>query len=190
MNSVKKGFILFNIIFWAFLGIILLIGIMPKTPLKIGEEFKKIITIIFPEKWHFFTKDPNVKYIFVLEKKGGTYHFHDNFPNSKASNLYGLVNNQRATGLEYGMISNKISQDLWYENDTGENVLEVITQDTFKTLRIQNPVIESSLEGEYVFLEIEPLPYSWRRNFDQFQMPSRFVKIKITKNEDNVRKDI
>ena len=69
LSSRKKKFIFLNIFIWMFFGIILLVGAMPKTPLMINENIKKNLSIIFPNRWPFFTKDPREEYVYIFQKK-------------------------------------------------------------------------------------------------------------------------
>lgn len=179
MNNKKNFFIVFNITIWFILGIILLIGVMPETPIMIDKNFRKQIKIVLPDRWPFFTKDPREDYIFLLKKTSKGYVFHENFPNSSSSNYFGLVSSQKAVGLEYGIISSQIDNDLWYINNTGKNLFQIINNDTIKILEIKKTKEISKLIGEFVFIKIEPLPYMWRDKVKQFEMPSKFVKIKI-----------
>ena len=179
LSSRKKKFIFLNIFIWRFFGIILLVGAMPKTPLMINENIKKNLSIIFPNRWPFFTKDPREEYVYIFQKKLQKYILHTNLPNSSIANFYGMVNNQRAIGMEYGMISSLIDENLWYTNNTGENLLKIIDNDTIKTIRLKRDVKYTELNGEYIFAKIEPLPYLWRNKVNQFEMPSKFVKIII-----------
>lgn len=179
MTSKKKKFIFLNIFIWMFFGIIFLIGVMPKTPLKVNDEIKKNISMLFPSRWPFFSKDPREAYIYIFQKNSEGYTPHTNLPNSSAKNFYGAVNYQRAIGMEYGMIASQIDEDLWNTNNNGENLLQIINNDTIQTIQLNKDVKYTELEGEYLFVKIEPLPYLWRNKVNQLEMPSQFVKIKI-----------
>lgn len=164
---------------WMFFGITLFIAVMPETPLMIDKNIKTQISIIFPNRWPFFTKNPREDYIYILKKTSKGYEFHENFPNSSFSNFFGLVNYQRAVGMEYGIITSQIDDDLWNINDNGKNLFEVLKNDTIKCLEIKKTKQITRLIGEFIFVKIEPLPYLWRNKVNQFNMPSKFVKIKI-----------
>ena len=155
LSSRKKKFIFLNIFIWMFFGIILLVGAMPKTPLMINENIKKNLSIIFPNRWPFFTKDPREEYVYIFQKKLQKYILHTNLPNSSIANFYGMVNNQRAIGMEYGMISSLIDENLWYTNNTGENLLKIIDNDTIKTIRLQRDVKYTELNHCLTYGEIK-----------------------------------
>lgn len=175
----KKYFIFLNLVVWMFFGIVLFLGAIPKTPLMIDENIKKQISIILPNRWPFFTKDPREEYIYILQKDSEGYVFQKNLPNSSYSNAYGLINYQRAVGIEFGIISSQIDDDLWNINDSGKNLFKILEKDSIKTLKIKKTIEITELKGEYVFVKIEPLPYLWRNKINQFEMPSKFVKIII-----------
>lgn len=179
LSNKKKIFILFNLIGWLFLGIIFFYGVMPETPIHVDKNLKKQITIIFPNRWIFFTKDPTEDYIYVLKKTPKGYVFHENFPNSSVSNFFGIVSYQKAVGLEYGIISNQIDDNLWSKNNTGKSLFNFINDDSIKVLELKRTKEMTTLIGEFVFVRIEPVPYLWRNKIRPFEMPSKFVKIKI-----------
>ena len=179
LTNKMKYFILFNIVIWMFFGVILFIGVMPETPLMINKDIKTQISIVFPNRWPFFTKNPREDYIYVFRKSSNGYEYHQNFPNSSFSNAFGLVNYQRAVGMEYGIITSKIDDDLWNINNNGKNLFDVFNNDTIKSLQIKKTKQITRLIGEFIFVKIEPLPYLWRNKVNQFDMPSKFVKIKI-----------
>ncbi len=176
----RKIFVL-NIILWSVLGISAFLGVIPKTPLKISPQLKANLKILLPERWAFFTKNPKEQYVYLLVQEDTTdgFKLHKNFPNSNKNNFFGIVNNQKAVGLEYGILSSKIPEDLWYEYNDGEDVRKILTQDTIKTLEIDTPLKEPILIGEVVFLLLEPVPYEWRNSVNQYKMPCRFVKLHI-----------
>jgi antimicrobial peptide system SdpA family protein len=179
LSNRKKKFIFLNIFIWMFFGIVLLVGAMPKTPLMINDNIKKNISIIFPNRWPFFTKDPREEYVYIFQKKSQGHTLHPNLPNSSFANFYGMINTQRAIGMEYGMISSQIDENLWYTNNTGKNLLKIIDNDTIKTIKLKRDVKYTELKGEYIFVKIEPLPYLWKNKVNQLEMPSKFVKIII-----------
>jgi len=179
LTSKKKYFILLNIIIWMFFGIVVLMGAMPRTPLMLNKSVKKKISKIYPNRWSFFTKNPKEEYIYILKKDGKDYLFHKNFPNSSLSNVFGLINYQKAVGLEYGIITGQIDEDLWNVNENGDNLFEILKKDSLQSLSIKKTKDISKLSGEFVFVKIEPLPYLWRNKVNQFDMPCKFVKIII-----------
>lgn len=179
MGSRKNCYVVINLFFWSFFCGLPLIGILPKTPLMIADDLKRGISFVYPNRWSFFTKDPTEAYIYILQKSPTGYTLHPSFPNCSVENLFGLVNNARAVSMEYGLISSLIDSDLWNSNNGGANVLDVLERTEFKTLKIKKNAGITALEGALAFVKIEPLPYLWRQNFDQFKMPGLFVKITV-----------
>lgn len=184
MKFRQKAFIYFNIIIFGFWGIIIFLGIMPKNPIMVNEKFKTEICAIFPERWCFFTKNPKDNYMYILQKNAdGSYHIHPNYPNSAGSNLFGLLLKQRAIGLEYGMITSKIDRNLWSKNTSGKSLMEILKNDSSKIVKTRVYSRDALLKGEFVFVEIEPVPFMWKNKIKQFEMPSKYIKIKIIGNE-------
>lgn len=179
LTKKKRYFILFNFIIWLFLGIIFFVGMMPETPLNINKNLKKQLSMVFPNRWVFFTKDPTEDYIYILRKTKQGYGFYENFPNSSLSNVFGMISYQKAAGLEYGIIANQIDDNLWSNNNGGRTFLQLLKEENTKILELKRTDQITSLSGEFVFVKIEPVPYVWRNKIDRFAMPSKFVRIKI-----------
>lgn len=173
-----KTYVVINIVLCGVLGIILFAGIMPDNPLDISKDFKKGVTIFMCERWCFFTKNPKEERVYIFSKVKDSYIQNEFLPNSSSKNGYGLISNQKAIGLEYGILVNKIDSDLWIRNPLNSDLFKTIDS-TSTVLMVKKNKRITYLKGEFIFVQVEPVPYLWRNKVGEFEMPSKFVKIKI-----------
>ena len=147
------------------------------TSLPAHIQFKT--QILFPEGWHFFTRDAREMQTRLYYKNAeGNWVADPHMPNVSAHNSFGANRSGRAMGVEYAMFINELAPDSWVAHEGPINELlhkstEVPITEVSSTFR--DPI----LCGEYLLLAQEPVPWAWSPSYDQVNMPVKATRLLV-----------
>ena len=179
--------VLFLIIsFWGMSLFFVVISSSQYNPIKSRLPFdgKTLSTIIFPEGWSFFTRDPREEWI-------DAYSYENKllqpvlYRCSDPENLFGLSKNFKVRNLEIHKMLERLSiQDsLWME--CNGNILDCISQlHQNDSLSFFTYVIDNSLETQLLCGDVwvqkkVPVPWAWSKSRERIFMPSKLLRLKI-----------
>lgn len=162
--------------FCAFVLLYLLILSVPENPIKIRYPFfsHREVTLVAPQGWSFFTKNPRDEDIYLYKIEGSRLH-KKSIVNMQASQGFGIDRENRLISTKLLKITAGIARKDWltYKGDVTKFV-ESIGVDKFAVINVK--VKEPSLCGKYCVVLKEPVPWSWS-DLKHVKMPSRFVII-------------
>ena len=146
-----------------------------KSQLIINDNFKKNISLIFPQGWGFFTKNPRdlVLEIYIIKNKKLYYI---DVSNLSLKNKFGFSRSSRVIGYELSTIASKIQKNEWKES-TNKDINNHIND---KAIILQNNATFNYLKkGEYLIKAFKPIPYAWSKSKQEKFNPISVVKIKM-----------
>lgn len=161
-------------IFWGTLAVLLFLTAMPYSSLEMEKTTKLGFQRLLPEGWSFFTKSPRDPYVFILKVNDGKLELYDHLPNSNPQNLFGAQRTGRAIGVEFGRLTQNLSEDNWLECNP-KNLLALAKSDTVPTITLKNTYEKPLLTGEVIIVTQEPIPWAWRNA----QKPASSIPTKL-----------
>lgn len=153
-----------------------IISALPHNPLseKVGNN--SFYSILLPQQWGFFSKNPRDEsyyvYDLVMEKSAVTW------PNNKIENYLGLARSGRAQGTEMGLITLGISEENW--TDCNEDPRQCLGETKALADVIKNKTPNPTICGDIGFIRQQPVPWAWSKNADDINMSSKIVRVNIS----------
>jgi len=145
---------------------------LPSNPLSLSKDKTNIIQSYIPQSWGFFSIDPT-------EEELNVYSLEDEdklvWPNNRIKNIFGLSRYGRAQGTEIGLLQSEISTEEWSscEDDPVSCLLDE------PKIHITNTTPKPTLCGDIGIAMETAIPWSWSKNADQINMPSKVVRMSI-----------
>ena len=162
--------------FCAFAVLYLLILSIPENPIKLRYPFfsQRKVTLIAPQGWSFFTKNPRDEDIYLYRIEDTELH-PVSIVNMQASQVFGVDRENRLISTKLLKITGGIPAKNWlnYRGDVAAFV-KSMGAECFDVLNMR--VKEPSLCGRYCVVLQKPVPWSWS-GLDNINMPSRFAII-------------
>ena len=177
----KKYFIAFVALgimcMWGLVIYMAFVSATPRSPLSPSPASMFNTTLLVPEGWAFFTRNPREPDVVLYKKVNGQW-LHDPInPLSMSSNYWGLDRRPRAQSTEVAMILSSVPQDLWVSSDSSvESCLTNFFDSSI--LQINNIVPEPVLCDTVAIQLLPPVPWAWSKN-KKLIMPYRLVCIKV-----------
>lgn len=154
----KKICVSINLIIFFLALNFIFINSIPNGILKLkNKAFNEVIVSgIFMEGFAFFTRNPREEQISV-------FHLNSlkklHVLNAEASNYYGLSRRNRLINLRINKINQKIKPEIWINSKNTHNTINL---NKIKTIDIKSENLE--LQGAFLLMKSEILPYSWFSN--------------------------
>lgn len=146
---------------WTVLIVLLLRAFMPDNPLRIRRSVKDDLTLLAPEGWVFFTRDPREASDRVFRLTTPCCE-EMTVPNGAASNLYGLKRDARAFGVEMAPLMAQIPRSGWRECRGDIAACAAAAP----PIALSNASAARRLCGEVVIQRQRPVPWAWSRGRD------------------------
>ncbi len=173
-NKIAFYFVAFLAV-WGLLLCKVAISSMPYNPLSGGKMSRSNFSILIPQGWAFFTKNPREPMMLLYKKEGGEYKIATE-PNASMYNLFGASRIGRAKGIEMGALSSQVTDKLWHDCNEGLEACSSMI-DTLKAIPVINQAYKAKLCGEFILVSKEPVPWAWGASFSTIHMPSQTIKI-------------
>lgn len=143
-----------------------------------GDVLRKYVLPLFPQSWPFFTKPPDDSEYAAYSISGRQVSPATSFPNSLPSNAFGFSRTQRAQGPEMANLAMELEPGLWTEclSVPGDCVLAA---DEKTPVKLHNHSTVATLCGNYVLAETEPIPWSFRHEYEGWRTDLRTVKVEL-----------
>jgi antimicrobial peptide system SdpA family protein len=159
---------------WTLLAILIFFSSL-KSQIVLNEDIKNTITIIFPEGWGFFTKNPRDLAMEIYKIENGKLKLLDG-TNGSSTNLYGLSRSARLIGYETSTAVSEIDSKQWTNCKT-RNIKDNIN---IKTYVIKKRNYFNHLKaGVYLVKAFKPIPFAWSKSNQQKFNPFSVIKIQI-----------
>jgi antimicrobial peptide system SdpA family protein len=145
---------------WSVLVVLVMRAFMPDNPLRISRAVKDNLTVLIPQGWVFFTRDPREPsdrlYLRttpccrpVTQSNGG------------AGNLFGLNRDSRALSVELGSLIGQAPASAWSQCRGDLN--SCIASSTAPAA-VRNASTSRQLCGEVLVHRSKPVPWAWSRD--------------------------
>lgn len=102
------------------------------------------------------------------------------FPNSRASNLFGLDRDQRAQGPEIAALANSVPFEDWSTCDPLFVDACLSDEAVSEPVKLSNTSPYVTLCGDVLIVETSPIAYSYRELFDGYRFDERAVRLEIS----------
>lgn len=148
-------------------------------PLTMDYQKSKLIFAIIPEGWGFFTRDAREPRTLIYKKKDDELVL-INDSGASPKYLFGLSRKTRRQNIELGQLVGQIPDSIWVAcpskrwKDCEPSYTHLVS-DPFK-----HPV----LEGEYIIIKQNPVPWAWSKSYNDIKMPFELSKILIDDKKD------
>ncbi|WP_270169461.1 SdpA family antimicrobial peptide system protein [Paenibacillus sp. SYP-B4298] len=174
--SFKKIGIIVSIIFslWLLFFASSIISAMTFNPIAekyLNERFFKLVS---PQGWGFYSKNPRDYMINVYDMN--TEKPALQWPNNRATNLFGISRYGRSQGIEAGLIQGKISEANWLACE--DSPTECLKNYTDK-VSVTNSTPHPTICGDIGVVLQEPVPWAWSKN-ENIIMPSKIVRVDVS----------
>ncbi len=140
----------------------------------LSSAMKRNVSLIFPEGWGFFTKNPRDPQLNVYKIQG-----HDTLRvlmnNHLRSNYYGFSRKSRVIGYESSLLVQAVNPDLWTETTMAKLHQEELRTDTISP---EQPY-RYFKEGHYLLSIYEPVPFAWAGNNQEQFNPLQVIDVII-----------
>lgn len=145
---------------------------LPSNPLSLSKDKTNIIQSFIPQSWGFFSIDPT-------EEELNVYSLEDDdkliWPNNRIKNIFGLSRYGRAQGTEIGLLQSEISPEKW--SNCEEDPVSCLLDEP--KIHITNKTPKPTLCGEIGIAMETATPWSWSKDADQINMPSKVVRMSV-----------
>lgn len=149
---------------------------LPYNPVSLSKKERINMSVLLPQGWAFFTKDPRESYVAIYEEKEGSLELAIK-ANASSYNLFGAKRLTRAMGIEVGALAGQIKARQW--TDCYKSVEECYRTADLPELTVVNKAHSPNYCGSYFLSLEEPVPWAWAKSYDEVEMPSKIIKINV-----------
>jgi antimicrobial peptide system SdpA family protein len=150
----------------------MLLNTVRENPISIKHGISnKAVSILFPQGWSFFTKDPREASLCLYDLKKNRSKI--NFKNTQSKNLFGLIKSDRLT--YYKIFGNITHIPVNHFFSQPENI-ETLDISCLNTYSINNTGYH---KGTYLAEIKELQPWIWYSTLDNVKMPARYILTNI-----------
>jgi antimicrobial peptide system SdpA family protein len=166
------------ILFWATALFLTLVANSEVNPVLPSYKNKINFVSLIPEGWSFFTRDPREVQTLVYKEVNGKLESinHQNF---SAFNSFGFGRYTRIESLELALLLASINDSLWVKNDG--DIFSFYKKDLLKTHDVRNTSNTQYLAGTLILEQKEPVPWAWFQSGKDIIMPSKVIKLEVSK---------
>lgn len=145
-----------------------------KSQVIVPEKYQKIVSVIMPQGWGFFTKNPrdNLLDVYKVENDGVRKITTNNF---SLETYFGISRKARNIGYESAQIINDVDKKYW-QSDTWKNLRNLNRNLVYKS---QNDSLKYLTKGKYIFITYKIVPYKWAKNHQVNNSPIEYVFVEI-----------
>ena|SRR5699024_70899 len=145
---------------------------LPPNPLSLNKNKTEFIQSFIPQSWGFYSKDPT-------EEELNVYSMEDDekliWPNNRIKNIFGLYRYGRAQGTEVGLLQAEIPPETW--SNCEDDPLSCLSDESKTSIINKTP--NPTLCGDIGIAMEVPVPWSWSKDANQINMPSKVVRMSV-----------
>ena len=139
------------------------------SPLQPGFQQRYASSILFPEGWGFFTRDPRTERIQLYRSEGSTVGSEVSFKSASARNLLGFSRKARRIQMEIARITAGVPDSIWSSQVTNHPRIEISRDVGLHFIK----------EGDYTLKKSWPVPWAWAKKKEYYPDHTRFASIRI-----------
>jgi len=165
--------------FWSAIGVFAVHARMPPNVVTLPAEnlIRPVISVLFPEGWAFFTRDPQLERVMPLVRQSdGSWQTRWLGPHSEPRNLFGIDRSSKAQGVELGLLIGAIPQSEAKSCDVGPMTC-VETSAPSRTIANTSP--DPTICGDVAIVFQKPVPWAWSGARVAVIMPSRIMRVSV-----------
>lgn len=169
-----------------FYAVVVMVGILtayvvhaavPPNPLTLPGAKQLRVNSFVPEGWAFFTKTPRTPEVLVFQRRpDGTWQ-DVHAPRLSEAGWLNLSRNDRAQGVEIGLLLHDVPNDAWVACETP--VLGCIAAAPVSRA-VRNVVPAPTICGAIGFAQRKRVPWSFRNTTTPEDMPSVVVRLDVS----------
>lgn len=181
MNKTTSLRLFFVLILGVWASVIIMIGLtaLPYHSTSLPADVKFKAQVLFPEGWHFFTRDAREMQTWVYTKDdSGEWMAEPRMPNSNSYNFFGANREGRAMGVEYAMFLKDVKPANWVDY-RGEVSDLLASSDTIPVTQFDSEFNHPVMCGEYLMVAQKPVPWAWSPSYERVKMPAKVTRIII-----------
>ncbi|MGX1695281.1 SdpA family antimicrobial peptide system protein [Microbacterium keratanolyticum] len=123
------------------------------------KAFAEAVAVFGPQRWEFFTASPREPKLLAFDPS--SHELVTQLPQTRVENAFGISRTQRAYGPELALVADGV--EAWDDCGNGEKLQVCLeTASTSPSTKIENPARFTTLCGQYLIAEIEPVPFEFR----------------------------
>jgi antimicrobial peptide system SdpA family protein len=160
-------------------GAYVLHAALPFNPIRLPFEDRVAMTLVLPEGWAFFTRNPREeRTIPYLRSADGRWISAIANRLADPENLFGFSRAPRGQSVEMGLLTTQLAGRTWIACD---NLAAECLESAPIAGEIQNPTPGATLCGTVGFVAQPPLPWAWWRSprSQPIRMPARTMKVTV-----------
>jgi antimicrobial peptide system SdpA family protein len=150
------------------------------TTIFVSKKYQFYITVLFPQGWCFFTKNPMESRIFIYEYTSKGLHQIERWPNSSPNNFWGFNKTARAIGTDYGLLDKTIADSLWIHSNLVDIEKELVCKSNSIICKYPDNY-PHFLYGNLLFVKRSLLPWAWSNTKIQIKQPLKFIRVNVIK---------
>ena len=166
------------ILFSIALSLSLIFASTPFNPIQNKLTFVKTIFNVTPQGWAFFTRDAREVQIYIYKIENNKLN-KINQKHSNFDNFIGLSRKVSKLAIEMENVTGKIIKKNVSTPTTWNNDANITDEIPTKTLKIQNPINNPTLCGDYLIVYHEIPPWAWSNSRKKLKMPADVIKLKV-----------
>lgn len=149
------------VIGWSVLVVLLMRAFMPDNPLRISRAVKENLTVLLPQGWVFFTRDPREPsdrlYLRTTPCCRQVVQ-----SNGDLANMFGLNRDSRALSVELGALISQVPASSWRQ--CRGDLETCIVKSEAPAAPVRNASTSRQLCGEVLVHRSKPIPWAWSAN--------------------------
>lgn len=134
---------------------------------------KSLFNLSAPEGWGFFTRSPREEMVDIYEFENSKLEtaLHKNI---HYSNFFGISRKSRKLAMEASIVMGKIKDSIWV-SEVGIENLKI----PLRAYSVNSELLYHLNCGNYVFVKRKTVPWAWRKNINEKDVPYEIAHIKI-----------
>lgn len=152
-------------------------NVLSDTGIKSAARFFSVD--LAPQGWAFFTRDPSEADLL--------YYDADSLepvwitPQGRPENVFGVSRTQRAQGPEAAALIEHLGVDDWQECATGADLATCVStiEVASASIQVENEAPVRTLCGDVLFVQADPVPWSYRDFYDARHLPRYIAPVEI-----------
>ncbi|MCC9023200.1 SdpA family antimicrobial peptide system protein [Bacillus nakamurai] len=172
MNQ-NKVFSFFFIVMaaWMIVLFFTVIAALPSSAIQLTKHQSKTISMIYPQSWGFFSKDPREDSLNIYPLTPGEKL---RWPNNSLKNVIGLNRYGRTQGIELGLMLEKLPpKEKWKDYTAGQDIKNT----TF--LKVKNESPSPTLKGKMIITYERITPWAWSKHTKTKRTIKKFIGVDV-----------
>ena len=161
---------------WGFALLMVHAGSMPQNPLPYSMKLQQNVTLLFPQGWAFFTRDPREATERIYRRTPAGLR-EVSYACSSRRNLFGIRRDARAVHVELVHLLSRAPMQLWRrcEGSAARCAAEVREP----PISLGNGTPLQRLCGDLIIVRRPPVPWAWSGARRRIDMPGTVLSLRV-----------